>query len=215
MKTISIIQALRTQHKTMLGDFERKYTPFQILVATVMSARTKDSTTMPFAEKMFQKYKTPLDFVSLSVEQIEKLIFPVGFYRTKARSIKKLCEILIEKYHGNVPDTLEQLIELPGVGRKTANCVLAYAFKKPCIPVDIHVHRISNRIGLVKTKTPEETERELMNVVPRKYWLDINELFVVHGQNVCLPRKPMCGNCVIRRLCNYGELAHVGKSTEA
>ena len=206
MKPIArIIKALRTQNKTMLGDFERKYTPFQILVATVMSARTKDSTTIPLAEKMFAKYKTPEDFVRLSARDIEKLIFPVGFYRVKARNIKKLAQQLIENYDGKVPDEIDKLLALPGVGRKTANCVLAYAFHTPCIPVDIHVHRISNRIGLVKSMTPEETEQQLMKVIPRNYWLDINELFVVHGQTICLPRRPKCGQCPLLVWCDYGQ----------
>ncbi|HLC75459.1 MAG TPA: endonuclease III [Candidatus Nanoarchaeia archaeon] len=205
MNIIPIIEALRErQGKTMLEDFRSKYTPFQILIATVMSARTKDSTTMPLAEKLFEKYKTAADFVRLPVEKLEKLIFPVGFYRTKARNIKKLCAILIEKFDGQVPSTLDELLTLPGVGRKTANCVLAYAFRVPAIPVDIHVHRISNRIGLVKTKIPEETEQELMKIVPRNKWLDVNELFVVHGQTICLPRTPKCGECPIQKWCDYG-----------
>ena len=170
-----------------------------------LHARTEDSTTIPLAEKMFEKYKTPEDFVRLSVHDIEKLIFPVGFYRTKARHIKNLCEILLARYEGQVPHEIEKLLALPGVGRKTANCVLAYAFHVPCIPVDIHVHRISNRIGLVKTATPEETEQQLMNVNPRNNWLDINELFVVHGQTICLPRRPKCGQCPLLVWCDYGQ----------
>ena len=205
MKPIpSIIAALRQrQGKTMLEEL-REHTPFQILVATVMSARTKDTTTMPIAEKLFQTYKVPSDFLSLSDTQLEQLLFPIGFYRTKARAIKKLCAVLIEKYHSDVPHSFEELVELPGVGPKTANCVLAYAFRVPAIPVDIHVHRISNRIGLVATTTPEKTEAALKKVVPVDYWLDINELFVVHGQTICFPRKPNCSACPILQWCDYG-----------
>ena len=187
----------------MLEEFRQK-SAFHILIATVMSARTKDTTTMPLAEKLFLKYKTPYDFLKLANGELERLIYPVGFYRTKARAILKLCAVLVEKYNSEVPRTLAELVELPGVGRKTANCVLAYAFRIPAIPVDVHVHRISNRIGLVKTTTPEETETELMRIVPREYWLDVNELFVVHGQIVCLPRTPKCGECPIREVCDYG-----------
>ena len=209
MKPISsIINALRErQGKTMLEEL-RERTPFQILIATVMSARTKDTTTMPIAEKLFQIYKTPQDLLDIPVEKLEALLFPIGFYKTKARAIHALCTMLIEKYHGVVPREFDQLVELPGVGPKTANCVLAYAFKVPAIPVDTHVHRISNRIGLVKTTTPEKTEVELKKIIPREYWLDINELFVVHGQTICFPRKPNCDVCPIRTMCDYGRSTH-------
>ena len=200
-----IITALKNrQSVTMLEEFRTKYTPFQILVSTVMSARTKDSTTIPIAHKLFQTYKTPDDFIKLSQKKLEKLIYGIGFYRTKSKNIKELSNIIKEKYHNNVPNSMDELLSLPGVGRKTANCVLAYAFRIPSIPVDIHVHRISNRIGLVKTKTPEETEQVLLKTVPKEHWLDINELFVTHGQTICLPRNPQCQKCPIREWCDYG-----------
>ena len=199
-----ILVALRNnQSTTMLGQFQKKYTPFQILVSTVMSARTKDSTTIPIAHNLFQTYKTPDDFIKIPQKQLEKLIYGIGFYRTKAKHIKQLSKILQEQYNDNVPQSMEQLITLPGVGRKTANCVLAYAFRIPSIPVDIHVHRISNRIGLVKTKTPEQTETQLLKTIPKEHWLDINELFVTHGQTICLPRNPQCQKCPITEWCDY------------
>ena len=199
-----ILSALRKrQGTTMLEEFRLKYTPFQILVSTVMSARTKDTTTIPIAHRLFRKYKTPKDFVKIPRNTLEKIIYGIGFYRTKAGYIKKLSEIIINKYNNKVPSEINELLTLPGVGRKTANCVLCYAFRKPAIPVDVHVHRISNRIGLVNTKTPEETEQKLMKLVPKKYWMDINELFVTHGQTICLPRKPRCAICPITRWCDY------------
>lgn len=199
-----ILSTLKSRHSvTMLEDFRDKYTPFQILVSTVMSARTRDSTTIPIAHKLFQTYKTPNDFINLPQNKLEKLIYGIGFYRTKARHIKQLSQILHEQFNDNVPKSMEQLLTLPGVGRKTANCVLAYAFRIPSIPVDIHVHRISNRIGLVKTKTPEETEKALLKTIPKKHWLDINELFVTHGQTICFPRNPNCQKCPVTQWCDY------------
>ena len=137
------------------------------------------------------------------VADVEKIIKSIGFYHVKARRIIDVAKIIDSEYDGNVPDDLDTLIRLPGVGRKTANCVLVYAFDKPAIPVDIHVHRISNRLGLVDTKHPEETEQELMRKVPKNLWLDINDTFVMYGQNICKPISPMCGVCKIRRGCNY------------
>ena len=205
----SIEELLKTlknrQGTTMLEEFRTKYTPFQILVATVMSARTKDTTTIPIADNLFKTHKTPDDFIKVPTEKLENLLYGIGFYRTKAKHIKELSRILKEKYQNRVPKDMNKLLELPGVGRKTANCVLAYAFRIPSIPVDVHVHRISNRIGLVKTKTPEDTEQALFKTIPKEHWLDINELFVTHGQTICLPRKPMCPVCPINKWCDYSK----------
>ncbi len=201
-----IIAALRKkQSATMLEQFRQRYTPFQILISTLMSARTKDTTTIPVAHKLFQTYKKPEDFLKADVNTIEKAIYPVGFYKTKAKHIKELCKMLVEKYKSSVPTSFEELLTLPGVGRKTANCVLVYDFRDPALPVYIHVHRISNRIGLVKTKTPEETEQRLLQTVPKKYWIEINELFVTHGQTICSPRNPKCEICPINMWCEYGK----------
>jgi len=210
MKPIDkIIKALKGKYNlSMLGQFRSRYTPFQILISTVLSARAKDTTTVPLVKKLFQKYKTPKDFAKANIRDLEKEIYPIGFYRNKAKNIKELSKIILNKYKGTVPKDLNELLTLPGVGRKVANCVLVYAFNEAAIPVDIHVHRISNRIGLVKTKTPEETESKLTEIVPKRYWIDINEVFVTHGQNTCLPRNPNCPNCPINRYCNYYKTAY-------
>jgi endonuclease III len=199
-----ILQLLRKQHgTTMLESFRSRYTPFQILISTVLSARTKDTTTIPIARNLFKKYKTPEDFIKMPAKTLEKLIYRIGFYKTKAKHIKELSKILKEKYKNKVPQDMENLLTLPGVGRKTANCVLVYAFRKPAIPVDIHVHRLSNRIGLVKTKTPEKTEQALLKTIPKRNWIEINELLVNHGQTICFPRNPNCEACPIKKYCNY------------
>jgi len=205
MKDIAkILNLIKPKRLSMLGEIGSRYNEFQTPVAASLSARTKDTTTLPIVKKLFKSYKKPQDFVKLDIRKIEKLIHPVGFYRTKAKHLKLLAKVLIDDYKGEVPDTLEELTKLPGVGRKTANCVLVYCFKKQVIPVDIHVHRISNRIGLVKTRSPEKTEQELMRVVPVIYWNKINEAFVIHGQTICLPINPKCQICPIKKYCDYG-----------
>ncbi len=177
--------------------------PFRILIATVLSARTKDENTTKAADKLFKVYGTPKKLAKANVKDVEKMIKSVGFYHVKARRIIEVANIILTKYHGKVPPDMDKLVEIPGVGRKTANCVLVYAFEKPAIPVDTHVHRISNRLGLVDTKTPEDTEMELRKKVPKKYWLPINNTFVMYGQNICKPISPMCEVCKIRNNCKY------------
>ena len=177
--------------------------PFRILIATILSARTKDENTTKAADKLFKVYGTPQKLAKAKVKDVEKMIKSVGFYHVKSRRIINAANIILSKYHGKVPANIEQLTDIPGVGRKTANCVLVYAFEEPAIPVDTHVHRISNRLGLVDTKTPEETEMELRKNVPKKYWLPINNTFVMYGQNICKPISPMCDVCKIRNSCNY------------
>ncbi len=187
----------------MLEQFSY-YTPFQLLVMTLLSSRTRDTTTIPMMPELFKKYPTPQQFLGVPLTTLEKELYGIGFYRVKARNIKKLCNIVIEKYGGKIPDTLEGLTSLPGVGRKTANCILNYAFKKPAIAVDVHVHRIVNRLGWVKTKTPEKTELALQKLLPQEQWGKVNMLFVDHGQRICLPRNPKCGVCPIREGCEFG-----------
>jgi endonuclease III len=194
----------KTHQPTMLEELG-DYTPFQMLVMTMLSARTKDSTTIPIVKAMFQKYPHPQDFVILNQSAIEKMIYGVGFFRVKAANLINLSKMIIEKYHGQVPETLEELTALPGVGRKTANCILAYTFKKPAIAVDIHVHRIANRLGWIKTKTPEETEQALMTLIPKNLWIKVNMLLVGHGQTVCKPVKPQCDICPIKTSCAFGQ----------
>lgn len=178
-------------------------TPFQILVSTILSLRTKDEITYPVANRLFKVLKNPEDFAAIPIKKLEELIYPVGFYKTKARNIKEISSILIKKYGGRVPDDIEELMKLPGVGRKTANLVLSVGFGKDAICVDTHVHRISNRLGLVDTKNPEETEFMLMEILPKKYWQEINYLMVSFGQTICKPIKPQCDECELRKFCKY------------
>ncbi|MEM0350302.1 MAG: endonuclease III [Archaeoglobaceae archaeon] len=174
-----------------------KLEPFQVLIATILSARTRDEQTARAVERLFSRAKTVEDIAKMEIEEIEDLIRNVGFYRVKAKRIKELAEILSKR---SFPETLEELLELPGVGRKTANILLSY-LGKPAIAVDTHVHRISNRLGLVKTKRPEETEEELKKLFPKELWSKINYVFVGFGQTVCLPRKPICDECPVSDVC--------------
>ncbi len=176
-------------------------TPFQILISTIISLRTKDQVTAQASERLFKIAKTPEDILKLSEEEIQKAIYPAGFYKNKAKTIKEIARIIVEKYNGKVPDTLEELLKLPGVGRKTANLVLALSFGKPAICVDIHVHRITNRLGFVKTKNPEETEKQLMEKVPVEHWNRINDLLVAFGQTICKPVSPLCSKCPVEKYC--------------
>ena len=177
--------------------------PFRVLIATILSARTKDENTTKAADKLFKLYGTPQKLAKAKVKDVEKVIKSVGFYHVKSKRIIEVANLILSKYNGKVPADIDKLVDMPGVGRKTANCVLVYAFEKPAIPVDTHVHRISNRLGLVDTKTPEETEMALREKIPKKYWLDINNTFVMYGQNICKPISPMCDVCKIRKICNY------------
>ena len=177
--------------------------PFSILIGTILSARTKDESTTKVVKVLFSKYKNPKELANAKIKDIEKIIKSIGFYHVKSKRIIEVAKIIDTKYKGRVPDELDSLVQLPGVGRKTANCVLVYAFEKPAIPVDIHVHRISNRLGLATTKNPEETEQELMKKIKKEYWIDINDTFVMYGQNICKPITPMCDICKIKRSCRY------------
>ena len=189
--------ALRELHEAETGG------PFSILIGTILSARTKDESTTKVVKVLFSKYKNAKELANAKLKDIEKIIKSIGFYHVKSKRIIKVAKIIDKKYKGIVPDDLDSLVALPGVGRKTANCVLVYAFEKPAIPVDIHVHRISNRLGLVKTKNPEETELELMEKIDKKYWIEINDTFVMYGQNICKPISPMCDVCKIKKECKY------------
>lgn len=192
---------------TLYAQNERN--PFHILISTVLSLRTKDKATFEASERLLSKADTPFEMIKLTNKEIEELIYPVGFYRVKAENILSISHALINKYKGNVPDDIDLLLKLKGVGRKTANLVLSHGFKKAAICVDIHVHRISNRWAYVKTKTPEETEIVLRKILPKEYWLEINDLLVTYGQNLCLPVSPKCSLC---RLSNFCEKVNVEKS---
>jgi len=176
-------------------------TPFRILIATILSLRTKDTLTAVVAPRLFAVADTPSAMLKLDEEQIAKLIYPVGFYRNKAKSILAICAILLERYDGEVPSDLDQLLELPGVGRKTANLVVTMGFGLPGICVDVHVHRISNRWGYVNTKNPDATELALRAKLPQKYWLEYNTLLVTLGQNICHPTSPRCSVCPVSSFC--------------
>ncbi len=176
--------------------------PYLVLIACILSLRTNDKTTYPATLRMLELGKTPKDFANCDVKELEKAIYPVGFYSNKAKQIVELSKILVEKYNSEVPDSIEELCKFNGVGRKTANLTLSLGFNKPAICVDVHVHRIFNRIGYVNTKNPDDTEFKLRKILPEKYWIDINTLLVTHGQNICKPQKPMCDKCPIKKFCN-------------
>ncbi len=186
---------------TMLGRMGKKYDPFKVLISTIMSARAKDEVTEVIAEKLFEKYPTAEKLARANKKDVINIIRRIGFYNAKSKNIINSSKMLLEKFDGKVPRTMEQLIELPGVGRKVANCVLVYAYKQDAIPVDTHVHRISNRLGWVKTKMPEETEEKLEKLVPRKHWQLINDTFVSHGKTICAPISPFCSKCPIYNYC--------------
>ncbi|WP_294968189.1 endonuclease III [uncultured Methanosphaera sp.] len=176
-------------------------TPYEVLVRTILSQRTRDENTDRATANLFEVYPTMEDIAEAPVEEIAKLVRPAGFYNVKAGRIKEVSNILLDEYDGIVPDSIDELIKLPGVGRKTANCVLVFGFQEAAIPVDVHVHRISNRLGLVHTKEPEETEEVLREIVPKNYWLPINDLMVQFGQNICKPINPQHMECPFTDLC--------------
>lgn len=176
--------------------------PFRILVATILSARTKDETTADACRRLFADVQSVGDLRRKTLKQLEKLIFPVGFYHTKAKHLKAMPDVVDREFGGRIPDTIEDLCRLPGVGRKTANLVVSRAFDKPGICVDIHVHRISNRLGLLETMTPLETEMTLREILPLRYWKGWNAYLVSYGQTVCTPRNPHCDACAIRKYCD-------------
>ncbi|MFW9875439.1 MAG: endonuclease III domain-containing protein [Candidatus Thorarchaeota archaeon] len=180
---------------------KKKQDPFKILISTILSARTRDSNTKLATELLFAKFNSPELIANAEIETLEELIKVSGFYKVKAARIKEVSKVLLEKYRGKVPADFEKLLNLPGVGAKTANCVLVYAFKIPAIPVDTHVHRISNRLRWVKTKKPEETEKDLKNIIPKDLWLELNRLFVRFGQQICLPNRPKCDECPLKTSC--------------
>jgi len=180
---------------------EQNRDPFRVLIACILSLRTQDATTGPAAARLFAVADTPAAMLRLPARRIAQLIYPVGFYRTKARVILGLCRDLLERFAGRVPDDIDALLTLKGVGRKTANLVVTMGFNKPGICVDTHVHRISNRLGYVRTRNPEETEMALRARLPRRFWIGYNDLLVSFGQNVCTPLSPRCSTCPVRALC--------------
>lgn len=199
-KALKIVSLLKHRYGR---SFHTNEDPFFVLIFTVLSARNRDPQTYKAATALFGRFPTMKSLAAAKLQDIEKTIKFIGLYGQKAGRVKAISQLLLQKYGGKVPSSMDELLQLPGVGRKTASCVLIYAFNKPAIAVDTHVHRISNRIGLVKTKTPEQTEAALMQLLPKNKWLDINEVFVKHGQKVCLPIKPRCQICSVRHYCKY------------
>ncbi len=203
MELLEILKK-RTNKNAVVTDIAKDKDPFKILISTIISARTKDEVTEEVSKKLFKVINSVEDILKIDDKKLEELIYPAGFYRVKAKKIKELAKILIDKYNGKVPDSMEELLKLPGVGRKTANLVLSLAFDKDGICVDTHVHRICNRWEIVDTETPEETEMVLRKKLPKKYWKDINNLLVVFGREICNVR-PKCNICYdeIKEICPY------------
>ncbi len=201
-KNLKDMESLARQRKAPIFYAKKGFesSPFWLLIFVVLSSRTKDETTGKAVRNLINRFKTPEALANASPKEVEKLIYGVGFYKTKAPRLIKIAKHVVEK---GLPKTFEELVKLPGVGRKTANVVLGEAFKKPVIGVDTHVHRISNRLGLVSTKTPEKTEEELKKIVPRSLRRKINKVFVAYGQTICKPKKPLCGECVVRDYCDF------------
>lgn len=181
---------------------ESSHDPFKVLISTVLSLRTKDETTAAASRKLFKLADNPSDMLKLSEKKIRDTIYPVGFYKTKAKNIKTICSDLLNNYDSRVPDEIEELLNFKGVGRKTANLVVTLGYDKPGICVDTHVHRISNRFGYLKTKTPDDTEMELRKKLPKEYWIDYNSLLVAFGQHLCRPISPKCSICPVEKYCD-------------
>ncbi len=199
---VKTLQDAKQQKSDFVGLMDSFNDPYLVLISCILSLRTNDKTTYPATLRMLKLGRTPKDFAKCDEKELEKAIYPVGFYANKAKQIIQLSKEIIEKHNGKVPETIEELVKFNGVGRKTANLVVARGFNKPAICVDVHVHRIFNRMGYIKTKNPEETEFALREKLPKKYWIDINTLIVTHGQNICKPQKPLCNICPINKYCD-------------
>ncbi len=198
---VKTLHEANQQKSDFVGLMDSFNDPYLVLISCILSLRTNDKTTYPATLRMLKLAKTPQEMSKVNEEDLAKAIYPVGFYANKAKQIIQLSKELIEKYDGKVPCEIDELCKFNGVGRKTANLVVARGFNKPAICVDVHVHRIFNRLGYVKTKNPEETEFALREKLPKKYWIEINTLIVTHGQNCCKPQKPDCTNCPISEYC--------------
>jgi endonuclease-3 len=200
MKTLRTLFPDDVPAVTKISQKERN-DPYLVLIGTLLSLRTKDETTEMAMERLTQKARTPQELLKIPEEKLQKLIYPVGFYRNKSRTLRDVSGIIIDKYGGKVPDSIDELLTIKGVGRKTANLVLTEGFGKPGICVDTHVHRISNRMGIVATKNPHETEESLRKALPRQYWITYNTLLVTFGKRICKPISPLCSTCPLWRIC--------------
>ncbi len=196
-----LIRKYPSNERTTLNRMRKKPNAFKILISCLLSLRTQDKNTEIASKKLFAVAETPEAILKLPIKKLEKLIFSSGHYKKKARTLKSVCKEIIERFNGRVPSTKEELLSIKGVGPKTANIVMAFAFRKHVLPIDTHCHRIPNRLGWVKTKTPEETETELEKVLPRKYWREFNAIFVQFGQTICQPISPFCSKCPIAEYC--------------
>jgi len=191
-----------SKRRTTLNRMKQeKKDAFKILISCLLSLRTRDETTEKVVKKLFSQVNKPKDILKLPIKKLEKLIYSSGYYKNKARTIKHVSKIILEKFKGKVPSEKNKLLEIKGIGPKTANVVLNFAFNKLVIPVDVNVHRVSNRLGWVKTKTAEKTEKELEKILPKKYWKELNALFILHGKNICQPISPLCSICPVSKYC--------------
>lgn len=202
LKTIKLIEKQAAEFKIpSVTEVAKEKNTYRILISCILSLRTKDKTTTEAGNRLFASAPNPKEMLKLPLARLQKLIYPVGFYRNKAKAILEISRKLLKDYSGKVPNKLEELLKFKGVGRKTANLVLGLGFNTPAICVDTHVHRISNRLGWIKTKTPEATEEELKKIVPRNYWIKLNTVFVSFGQNICAPVSPFCSMCLVYKYC--------------
>jgi endonuclease-3 len=217
---MNYIEILDEIEKIIEGDTHldqlanKKNDPFKILIATILSARTRDSSTEEVTKNLFSRYKTSREIANAPIEILEKLVHKAGFYKVKAARIKEVSRIILEDFMGEVPRDFSELVSLPGVGAKTANCVLVYAFKVPAIPVDTHVHRIPNRLGWIKTTKPEQTEKKLKEILPKSHWIRVNRLFVRFGQEICLPIHPKCDSCSLNAICSKDFTMEMAKKSK-
>jgi endonuclease-3 len=219
-KIVPVIRTLKKNRSrfvtTALTEIaEQTSDPFKVLISCLLSLRTRDETTARVSEKLYKLADTPKTMSRLSTRQIGSAIKSVNYYKTKAKRIKEISKELVEKYNSRVPNDMNTLLTFKGVGRKTANIVLVYGFRKQGIPVDTHVHRVSNRLGWVSTKTPEKTEAALRSILPKRYWIDINDLFVQFGQNICRPVNPKCNDCPVSRYCRYYREIYLKKNNKS
>lgn len=204
-KTAEILNKLSTLYPDVKPQLDFT-NPFELLIATILSAQCTDERVNKVTKDLFLKYKTPQDYIDVSSEELEKDIFSLGFYRQKAKSIKNCCSLLIEEFNGKVPENFDDLVKLPGVGRKTASVVVGNAFGVPAIAVDTHVKRLSNLLGFVKSKDPDKIEAELKKLIPEKDWVNSSHWLIMHGRNTCIARRPKCFECIVADLCPSSKL---------
>ena len=203
---LSIKDMVNETNPTMLDDLQSYKDPFRILISTILSQRAKDEQTFRISQLLFSKYSNVDELSQASEIELHKILKPIGFYRVKSKNIKKVANIIKQKFNGVVPENFDELISLPSVGRKSANCVLVYAFNKLAIPVDTHVHRVSNRLGLVDTKNPDNTEYKLSEILDKKFWSDVNSDFIRFGKTICKPINPNCQVCKLKDICKWNKL---------